>query len=137
MSFFFFPTQNNNVDWQLTNYNPAFSLSNYCVCDNTIHNISRPLASPTIMDAIYGGAIFMAPTKQFQPSMEMHPLFIQSDESFTSLEEQAEEIVRIILENNGNDDKKRRLPFGGYYDNTSYSIEYTCRQLLKVIESSV
>ena len=76
----------------------------------------------------------MAPTKQFHLSMEMHPLFIKSDESFTSVEEQADETVRIILESNG---KKRHLPFGGYYDNTSYSIEYTCRQLLKVIDSSV
>ena len=135
MSLFF--STPNNVDWLLTNYNPAFSLQ--LVCNNTIHNISRPLASPTIMDAIYGGAVFMAPTKQFHLSMEMHPLFIKSDESFTSPEEQADEIVRIILENNGNDydRKQRHLPFGGYYDNTSYSIEYTCRQLLKVIASSV
>ena len=74
----------------------------------------------------------MAPSKQFHPSMEMHPLFIKSDELYTNLEKQADEIVRILQ----NGDNRKHSPFGGYYGNTSYSIEYTCHQLLKVINNS-
>ena len=102
----------------------------YFSTDEFSLNISyRPLASPTIIDAIHGGAVFMAPSKQFL-SMEMHPLFVKSDESFQNLEEQAEEIVSILL-----DGDREQLPFGGY-EGTSYSIEYTCRQLQKIIEES-
>mmetsp|Transcript_1848 Transcript_1848/g.3983 ORF Transcript_1848/g.3983 Transcript_1848/m.3983 type:complete len:504 (-) Transcript_1848:43-1554(-) len=90
-----------------------------------------PNASPTITDTIFGGGVFMAPAKQFM-SMEDHPLFERTDEAFHSLEEQADEIVRLILEET--DDEQER-PFGGFKD-TSYTIEHVCRQVLMVIKES-
>lgn len=89
----------------------------------------RPKVSPTIVDAIFGGAIFMAPTDQFM-SMEMHPLFIHTEKSFNSPEEQANKIISILR-----DGERNQLPFGGY-KNTSYTLEHACGRLLKVIQRS-
>lgn len=88
-----------------------------------------PPASPTIIDAIAGGAVFMAPSKQFL-SMENHPLFVKTDNAFVTQDEQADEIVRLLLE-----DDKVRKPFGGYQ--TSYDIDSVCNQVLKIIEASI
>ena len=46
--------------------------------------------------------------------MEMHPLFIKSDESFATFEEQADKIADILV-----DDEKKKLPFREF-DVTSY-----------------
>lgn len=59
--------------------------------------------------------------------MEMHPLFIKSDESFATSEVQAGKIADIPV-----DDEKKTLPFGEF-DVTSYSMEHECRQILEVI----
>ncbi|KAL7537468.1 hypothetical protein ACHAWF_005769, partial [Thalassiosira exigua] len=56
----------------------------------------HPAVSPTITDAIFGGAFFMAPAKQFR-SMEDHPLFIKSDKVFETLDQQADRIVHLLL----------------------------------------
>ena len=95
---------------------------------NVVIGSGIPAASPTIIDTISGGGIFMAPSKQFI-DMEDHPLFVKSDVVFTSVEEQADEIVRLVL------DTSERKPFGGY-TNTSYNIVSVCRQMLKVIVAS-
>lgn len=90
----------------------------------------KPPASPTIVDTIFGGGVFMAPTKQFNKkslTMEDHPLFIKADE--LTLEDQADEIIRIVL------DGKEKQPFGGY-DVSSYSVMHVCRQVLRFIEAS-
>ena len=71
----------------------------------------------------------MAPTSQFL-SMEMHPLFIETDEILQSPEEQADKIMNILRANEGN-----QMPFGGHND-TSYSLEYACGRLLEVIHKS-
>jgi hypothetical protein len=90
--------------------------------------VHSPYTSPTIVDTIFGGAVFMAPAKQFK-SMDMHPLFIKADETFHSPDEQAIKIISILLED------KKQLPFGGYND-TFYSLEHACQKLLEVIRKS-
>lgn len=87
----------------------------------------RPIVSPTIVDAIFGGATFMAPRAQFR-SMEWHPLFIDTEKS--SPEEQANKIISILL-----DGERKPLPFGGY-THTSYTVEHACGRLLEVIQRS-
>lgn len=89
----------------------------------------NPPASPTIIDAIAGGSIFMAPSKQFL-SMEDHSLFVKTDNVFITQDEQAEEIVRLLLED------AELKPFGGHVG-TSYNIDSVCHQVLKIIEASI
>lgn len=89
----------------------------------------RPRVSPTIVDAIFGGAIFMAPPGQFM-SMEMHPLFIDTEKSFKNPEEQANKIISIL-----HGGERKQLRFGGY-NNTSYTLEHACERLLEVIQRS-
>ena len=88
----------------------------------------KPKNSPTITDTIFGGGIFIAPSVQFG-DMEDFPLFIKT-ESYGSREEQADEIVRLIL------DKGEKQRFGGYIG-TSYNIESVCKQFLGLIEKSM
>lgn len=69
------------------------------------------------------------PSKQFL-SMEMHPLFIKSDESFATFEEQADKIADILVD----DEKKNNF----CHSESSmllpiYSMEHECRQILEVI----
>lgn len=71
----------------------------------------------------------MAPSRQFC-SVETHPLFVKSDIEFLSLEEQADNIVDILR-----DGDRKQISFGGFNE-TSYSIEQTCQQLLRVIHKS-
>jgi hypothetical protein len=63
--------------------------------------------------------------------MEMHPLFIKSDKSFQSLEEEAAKIIEILY-----DESRNRESFGGF-DDTSYSVENVCRRMLGVIHKSL
>jgi hypothetical protein len=72
--------------------------------------------------------VFIAPSKQFL-DMDMHPLFIKADKTFRSLDEEANKIISILLQD------KNQLPFGGFND-TSYSLEHACRKILEVISRS-
>ena len=71
----------------------------------------------------------MAPASQFM-SMEIHPLFIETDEFIQSPEKPADKIISILHVNQEN-----HVPFGGYINN-SYSLEYACGRLLEVIYKS-